>query len=207
MCWPRPPESMAKVVAFLSTSCLVFMLIASVAYVRFFVPGGSVFHRTLDAPELVKEVRALNDLVTVKYSIQKVVGLTVQKAPVGSESILLMVQAHVLAGIDLSGLTQYDVTMKNGRTVQIRMGMPRITEAFLDEKETKVWDRRITWWTPWLSPDPDLEHKARMQALDEVRTAALQMGILRDAKKNAEEDVRQILHAFGIDRVTFVSAS
>jgi hypothetical protein len=198
---------MAKVVAFLSTSCLVFMLIASVAYVRFFVPGGSVFHRTLDAPELVKEVRALNDLVTVKYSIQKVVGLTVQKAPVGSESILLMVQAHVLAGIDLSGLTQYDVTMKDGGTVQIRMGMPRITEAFLDEKETKVWDRRITWWTPWLSPDPDLEHKARMQALDEVRTAALQMGILRDAKKNAEEDVRQILHAFGIDRVTFVSAS
>ena len=198
---------MAKVVAILSTSCLLFLLIAGVAYVRFFVPGGAIFHQTLDAPELVREVRSLNDLVTVRYSIQKVVGMKEQKSPVGEESILLMVQGRVLAGIDLTELTQYDVMMKDRQTAQIRLGSPRITDAFLDEKETKVWDRRITWWTPWVSADPDLEHKARILALDEVRAAAIQMGILRDARKNAEEDVRQILHAFGIGRVTFVSGS
>ncbi|MCU1262701.1 MAG: hypothetical protein JWO80_5586, partial [Bryobacterales bacterium] len=198
---------MAKVVAILSTSCLLFLLIAGVAYVRFFVPGGAIFHQTLDAPELVKEVRSLNDLVTVRYSIQKVVGMKQQRSPVGEESILLMVQGRVLAGIDLTELTQYDVTMKDRQTAQIRLAPPRITDAFLDEKETKVWDRKITWWTPWISADPDLEHKARLLALDEVRAAAIQMGILRDARKNAEEDVRRILHAFGIGRVTFVSGS
>jgi hypothetical protein len=198
---------MAKVVAFISTSVAVFMLIATVAYVRFFVPGGSVFHRTLDAPALVKEVRSLNDLVTVRYSVQKVVGFKEQKLPLGEESILLMVQGRVLAGIDLAELTQYDVSMKDRGTVTIRLGMPRVTEAFLDEKETRIWDRRITWWTPWVAPDLDLEHKARLQAVEEVRAAAIQMGILRDAKKNAEEDVRQVLHAFGIDKVTFVSGS
>lgn len=196
---------MAKVMAFISTSVAIFMLIATIAYVRFFVPGGTIFHRTLDAPALVKEVRALNDLVTVRYSVQKVVGLKEQRSAFGSESILLMVQGRVLAGIDLADLTQYDVTMKGGEAT-IRLGVPRVTEAFLEEKETRVWDRRITWWTPWVSPDLDLEHKARVQAIEEVRAAAIQMGILRDAKKNAETDVRQILHAFGIDKVTFTGS-
>ncbi len=198
---------MAKVVAFLSTSCLLFLLIASVAYTRFFVPGGSIFHKTLDAPALVKEVRALNDLVTVRYSIQKVVGFKEEKLPVGSESILLMVQGRVLAGIDLAELTQYDVLMKDRHTAVIHLGMPKITEAFLDEKQTKVWDRRVTWWTPWISPDPDLEHKARLQAIEEVRAEAIRMGILREANKNAEDDIRGILRAFGIDTVTFASGS
>jgi hypothetical protein len=197
---------MAKVVAFISTSVAVFMLIATVAYVRFFVPGGTIFHRTLDAPALVTEVRSLNDLVTVRYSVQKVVGLKEERSPVGSESILLMVQGRVLAGIDLAELTQYDVTMKDRGTAVIRLGMPRVTEAFLEEKETRIWDRRITWWTPWVSPDLELEHKARLQAIEEVRAAAIQMGILRDARKNAEEDVRKVLQAFGIDRVTFTGS-
>ena len=65
----------------------------------------------------------------------------------------------------------------------------------------------MTWWTPWISPDPDLEHKARLLALDEARASAIQMGILRDARWNAERDVRGILRAFGIDQVTFVSGT
>ncbi len=198
---------MAKVIAFLSTSCLLFLFIAGIGYMRFFGPGGSLFHRSLDAPAVVKEVRSLSDLVTVRYSIQKVVGFKESKSPVGEESILLLVQARVLAGIDLSELTQYDVKMKDSHTALIHLGMPHITEAFLDEKETKVWDRRITWWTPWISPDVDLEHKARLEALKEIREQALQMGILRDAQKNAEEDVRGVLRVFGIDHVTFQSGS
>jgi len=194
----------AKVIAIISTICLIFLFIASIAFVRFFVPGGTIFHRTLDAPALVREVRQMNELVTVKYSVQKVVGLTEQRQPLGSESILLLVQARVLAGIDLSELTQYDVTLVSKDEVRLRLHPPRITEAFLEEKDTKVWDRRITWWTPWISSDPDLEHKARMQALEEVRTAAVQMGILKDAQRNAENDIRAILKAFGFSKVSFV---
>ena len=195
---------MARVVAFLSTFCLLFLLIASVAYVRFFVPGGTLFHRTLDGPALVKEVRQMNQLVTVKYSIQKVVGLTEARPLLGSESILLLVEARVQAGIDLSELTQYDVSMPSGAEARIRLKPARIIETYLEEKDTKVWDRRITWWTPWVSADPDLEHKARMEAIAEVEKAALEMGILRDAQKNAESDVRAVLQAFGITKVTFV---
>jgi len=194
----------AKVIAILSTFFLVFLLIAAIAYVRFFVPGGTLFHHTLDAPALVREVRQLNQLVTVKYSVQKVVGITEPRQPLGSESILLLVQARVLAGVDLGELTQYDVIMPSRDEARIRLKPARITETFIEERDTKVWDRHITWWTPWVSADPDIKHRTRLAALEQVRATAIEMGILKDAQRNAEQDIRAILQAFGISKVTFI---
>src|SRR2546421_1995348 len=58
----------------------------------------------IDPPSVLSQIQRLNQLATVKYTIQKVVGLTEQKKPIGSESILLIVQASVQAGIDLARL-------------------------------------------------------------------------------------------------------
>src|ERR1700674_4294922 len=60
--------------------------------------------KTLDAPAVVHEIQRLNELVSVKYTVQKVVGLEEKKSPLGSEKLLLFVQAEVLAGIDLARL-------------------------------------------------------------------------------------------------------
>lgn len=158
---------------------------------------------TLDSPEVVKEIRPLNELVTIKYGIEKVVGMKEEKSPVGTESILLLVQGKVLAGVDLTELTPNDVTVVSRSAVSIRLPQPQIQEAFLDEKYTKVWDRSITWWTPWVTPDVDLEHKARLEAIEDIKKTALDMGILGEAKRNAETDIRGLLQAFGIRNVEF----
>jgi hypothetical protein len=191
---------MARLLAFLSTACLIGVLLAIIVYQRVSRTGAAY---SLDSPALVKEVRQLNELVTVKYGIEKVVGMKEQKSPLGTESILLLVQGKVLAGVNLADLQPGDVSMINRTAVNIRLPQPHIQEAFLDEKYTKVWDRSITWWTPWVSPDLDLEHKARLQALEDIRKAALDMGILADARRNAELDIRNILQAFGITKVDF----
>ncbi len=68
---------MAKLVAFLSTTTLIGLLVAMLVYLRFF--HGGVAHRTLDSSAVVKEVRSLNELVTVRYSIEKVVGMKEEK--------------------------------------------------------------------------------------------------------------------------------
>jgi hypothetical protein len=192
---------MVKFVAFFSTACLICLLVAAVVYLRASRMGGA--RQTLDSPAVVKEIRQLNELVTVRYGIEKVVGMKEEKSPVGSESILLLVQGKVLAGVDLAQLTPADVTMFKGDAVRVHLSPPHIQEAFLDEKYTKVWDRSITWWTPWVTPDVDLEHKARMQALEDIKKAALDMGILGEAQRNAETDIRNILRAFGIEKVDF----
>jgi len=196
---------MAKFIAFLSTASLICLLMAIIVYQRVFPPGAA--HRTLDSPAIVKEVRQLNELVTVKYGIEKVVGMKEEKSPMGTESILLLVQGKVLAGVDLSELGPGDVTVSKPGIVRIRLTPPHIQEAYLDEKHTKVWDRSITWWTPWVTPDVDLEHKARMQALDDIKLAALEMGILAEARRNAETDIRKILQAFGMENIVFAYGS
>ena len=192
---------MAKVVAFISTASLICLLIFLILYQKF--SRDRAVRQTLDSPAIVKEVQQMNELVTVRFGIQRVVGMQEDKSPVGSESILLLVQGNVLAGVDLSQLKPGDITFSKGNNVHIRLVLPHIQEAFLDEKYTKVWDRSITWWTPWVTPDIDLEHKARMKALEDIRAAALQMGILSEARRNAEMDIRNILEALGIAKVDF----
>jgi hypothetical protein len=157
---------------------------------------------TLDASAIVHEVQQLNELVSVKYTIQKVVGLEEQKIPLGSEKLLLFVQAEVLAGIDLSVLRASDVRMLPDKRMQVSLPPPKIIRIVIDDKETKVWDRRITWWTPWVPFNPDLERQARLAAKDAIEQAALEMGILEQARRNAETGIRSLLETFGMKSVT-----
>ena len=157
--------------------------------------------RTLDAPVVVHEVQRLNELVSVKYTVQKVVGIEEKKVPLGSEKLLLFVQAEVLAGIDLSALAAGDVRVMPGQRIQITLPPPRIVHIIIDDQQTKVWDRRITWWTPWVPFNPDLERQARLTARETIEQAAIEMGILDQARSNAEVSIRSLLEALGAKSV------
>ena len=194
---------MSRLLAALSTALLFVVAVAFLAYVRFVAPPGNFFRHGIDTPAVVRQVQQMNDLVTVRYVVEKVVTMKQEHVPLGSESILLLVQARVLAGVRLSDLTQYDVSVPAAHTVRIRLPQPAILDAYINEKQTKVWDRRITWWTPWVAPDIDLEHRARLAALDQVRAAALEQGILSDAERNARGSISNLLHAVGVSDVQF----
>lgn len=158
----------------------------------------------MDRPAVLARIQQLNELATVKYTVEKVVGIKDQKYPVGSESILLIVQANVEAGVDLADLHPDDVTLLPGRTVVLRLPEPRILNVFLDEKATRVWDREKTWWTPWVPYSLDLEHRARLAGLESARTSAIQMGILSQAERNAETSIRGLLTLAGVKSVRIV---
>jgi hypothetical protein len=195
---------MWKRIKFYTVSAIILALCAAVVYLRYFAPREARIVRTVDPPALVKEIQRLNELITVKYSIQKVIGLKEEKVPFGSESLLLMVQAKVLGGIDLTGLTTQNVSVASDKAVTIQLPAPKILHVYVDEKETKVWDRTKTWWTPWVPFNPELEQNARLAALEAVQAAALDMGILTDAQTNAETTIRQFLLTSGVKTVTFV---
>ena len=157
-----------------------------------------------DAPAVVTQIRQLNQLATVRYTVQKVVGLREQTYPVGEESILLVVQASVEAGVDLAGLTEKDVEVQPDGTVRLRLPPARVLNVSLDEKQTQVWDRRKTWWAPWVPYSKDLETRARQQGIESSKQAALEMGILRQAEGNAETAIRALLNLAGIKQVQIV---
>lgn len=119
----------------------------------------SWFQATSDSAGVLREVRLLKELVTVRYTIQKVTGLRQDAVPFGSESILLIVQAKVLGGVDLGELTERDTRIQDRHHVAIFLPPPQILHIYLDEKQTRVWDRTKTWWTPWVPYDLDLEKR------------------------------------------------
>lgn len=185
-----------KAAALVSTALLLLFLTAFGLYIAFSATGFGL--RPFSAASVVTQIQQLNQLVTVRYSIQRVVGLTEEKQPFGEESLLLMVQGEVLAGVDLSAVKPGDA-IYSGRTVTISLPPARIFNVFLDEKQTKVWDHHITWWTPWVPYDPDLEHRARLMALDDIRSAALKMGVLDNANRNAQSAIRDFLRTLQIE--------
>jgi Protein of unknown function (DUF4230) len=188
---------------FVVSTALLMVLVIGLLLFIVLRPGGAF--RKADPPAVVYEIRQLSELVSVRYLVQKVVGLEEQKAPAGSEKILLIVQARVLGGIDLNTLQAGDVQARANGQWLVRLPPARILHVNIDDKETKVWDRRITWWTPWVAPDPDLERQARLKALEEIEAGARAMGILTDARHNAEGTLRALLLGFGIHNVTFAS--
>ncbi len=150
---------------------------------------------------MVREIQSLSELVSVKYTVQKVVGLEEKKSPVGSEKLLLIVQAEVLAGVDLSALTPTGIKILPGGNIKLALPPAQIFHIVTNDKETKVWDRQITWWTPWVSPNPDLERQARLAATTSIKQAALDMGILDQAQRNAENVIRNLLQTLGAKSV------
>jgi Protein of unknown function (DUF4230) len=161
----------------------------------------------LDPPTVLAQVQRLNQLATVKYTVQKVVSLTEHAQPVGAESILIVVQAHVRAGVDLANMRQENIRVERDGSVTVLLPPAQILEVSIDEKETKVWDRRKTWWTPWIPYSRDLEKNARLAGLDAARKAALDMGVLAQAQRNAEDSIQSLLNLAGVKKVVVVPAA
>ncbi len=161
----------------------------------------------LERPNVLAQVQQLSQLTTVRYTVQRVVSLTEEKHPVGSESILLIVQARVEAGVDLASLQPKDVVTAKDGSVSVKLPPSKITNVAIDEKETKVWDREKTWWTPWVPYSLDLEQRARIMGLESAKASAIDMGILTAADRNAETSVRSLLSLAGVRTVSIVPAT
>ena len=141
-----------------------------------------------DTANVVRQIQTLSDLVTVKYVVEKVVIVdappesTLGQFVQGDNRVLLLAHGIVKAGINLKNLTPGDVTI-SGKTIRIKLPPAQITDAYLDENQTKV----IDWKQGFLrSFDKDLEQKARQMAVDDIRRAARTDGILNEATQRAQ---------------------
>jgi len=154
---------------------------------------------------VVQQVQTLSDLVTVKYVLQKVeifdspppslLGQFVQ----GDSRVLLLAQGVVKAGIDLKQLKPEDVTI-SGKNISIVLPPPQITDAYLDDTQTKIIERTTGFLR---SLDKDLEQTTRQNAVDDIRRAARANGILNDANERARLELRSFFQQAGFEQVEF----
>ncbi len=158
-----------------------------------------------DTANVVRQIQTLSDLVTVKYVVEKVVILdappesTLGQFVQGDNRMLLLAHGIVKAGINLQNLKPGDVTI-SGKTIRIKLPPAQITDAYLDENQTKV----IDWKQGFLrSFDKDLEQKARQMAVEDIRRAARTDGILNEATQRAQLQLAVIFNKAGFEHVEF----
>jgi uncharacterized protein DUF4230 len=150
---------------------------------------------------LLQQVQTLSQLVTVKYVLEKVVVLEDVKwiSGLGESRVLMVAHGIVKAGLDLKQLQPADLQISNA-SVLIKLPPAQITDAYLDEKETRVVERTTGLLRSF---DKDLEQTARQNAVDDIRRAARTGGILKDADERARAQVRNLFKQLGFEKVEF----
>ena len=170
---------------------------------RWFSPRGAT--RVYDTPVLLQQVQTLSDLVTVKYVVEKVEvwndppsGLLSQFVA-GDNRILLLARGVIKAGVDLGKLKPEDLRI-DGKTIWINLPPAHITDAYLDDKETKVVERTTGFLRSF---DKDLEQNIRHTAVEDMRQSASRGGILRDADERARTQLASFFTVMGFEKVEF----
>ena len=151
----------------------------------------------------INEVRALARLETIQYSVEKVItgetgGGTFQA--LFGDKILFVGHGTVIAGIDMEKLQPEDMRFENG-VLTVKLPPAEIFIAALDNEKSYVYDRETG---VLAKPDVNLETLVRQRAEEEIRTAAINDGILDQAQANAEAYLFKFFAALGYPNTIFI---
>jgi hypothetical protein len=164
---------------------------------------------TYNTPVLLKQVQSLSQLVTVQYVLEKVVvwddppnSILSVLGETSYNRVLLLAHGVVKAGVDLSRLGTNDLQVQD-TTVIIVLPPAMITDAYLDDAQTKVIERKTGFLRSF---DKDLEQTVRMNAVDDLRRAGRMGGILTDAEARARTQLANLFLQMGFKKVEFRSS-
>jgi hypothetical protein len=157
------------------------------------------------APDVIVAMRDLAKLETSSFHVEKVIEITEhQKSVFGlvdsKDALLLVAVGEVVAGVDLEKLDNASVKSDwPKKSVNITLPAPEVFHSRLDNAATHVYSRS----TDTLAKRNEaLEAKARLEAENSMKDAAIKGGILLRARAQAERTVRAQLRALGFEQIT-----
>ena len=158
-----------------------------------------------DPVTVIYQVRTLARLETIQYSIEKVITAETGQgvfAPLFGDRLLFVAHGEVIAGIDLQKLGPQDMWVEGG-VLYVHLPEPEIFVATLNNDKSYVYDRDTGLLT---HGDINLETSARQAAEDAIEQAAIEDGILEQARLNGEIYMERLLDTLGFEDVIFVQA-
>jgi hypothetical protein len=159
-----------------------------------------------DPVTIIHEVRTLARLETIQYSVEKVITAESGQGPFGflfGDRLLLVAHGTVIAGFDLRKLNPQDLKVEN-EVLMVRLPDPEIFLATLDNQKSYIFDRDTGILT---KGNIDLETSARRAAENEIEQAALDDGILSQARVNGENYLSSLFRQLGFPEVIFVQST
>lgn len=153
-------------------------------------------------PSVIKQIKSLNRLETASYTIEKIIEAGTNdnafKEFLYGDRILLIAHGQVIAGIDLSKVTEKDIET-NGTVIRLTLPPPQILITSLDNEKTRVYDRKQGLFT---KGNKDLEAQARSEAEKSIRASACEGNILATASENARKQLTALLSSLGYSTIT-----
>ena len=157
-----------------------------------------------DPVTIINQVRSLARLETIQYSVEKVVSAETGQGTLGvlfGDKLLFVAHGVVIAGVDLAKMGPKDLWVEDG-VLYVRLPEAELFIATLDNEKSYVYDRDTGLLT---HGDINLETTARRAAEQEIEKAALEDGILEQARQNAENYLYRLLRDLGYPEVIFVN--
>jgi len=155
-----------------------------------------------DPVTIINEVRSLARLETIQYSMEKIItaesGQENLKALFG-DRLLFVAHGTVIAGVDLNAMEAGDLELRDG-VLTVDLPDAEVFVTVLDNSKSYVYDRQTGLLT---KGEVDLETLARQAAEEEILEAAIDDGILDQARVNAEVYLERLLDALGYSQVVF----
>lgn len=145
---------------------------------------------------VVEQIKLLSELNTGISFVQTVVTVMEKSElfgiSVGSAEILYVAAGQVRAGVDLSQITESDITSDG--VIRVRLPKAKILSSQLDIENSYAYDVRESFL---FAPDTiSLHSEAQKIALDRVVSAALKGGILKASADNAAQVLEKFLEGF-----------
>lgn len=123
------------------------------------MPRGGQVHISVDQPTVVRQIRSLQRIETVSYTMDKIISgereNPILPSFLAGDRLLLVVHGEVIAGLDLSKLQPGDVEV-HGNRVSIHLPPAEIFTVRLDNAKTRVYSRDTGLFS---SPIPILKAK------------------------------------------------
>jgi hypothetical protein len=186
----------------------LFLISASVFFIVLLIGWFFIFKNSTGTnistsrAAVIKEIRNLQRLETASFTIEKIIdggtsGNVFQQLLFG-DRILLIAHGQVIAGFDLSQISEKDIVVTN-RSIRITLPKPQVLITTLDNAQTRVYDRTRGILN---SGDKDLESKAREAAQNSIKEAACKGDILKQASDNARKQLTAFLSALGFTQIS-----
>jgi hypothetical protein len=159
-----------------------------------------------DPVTIIHSVRDLARLETIQYTVEKVIVAESNQGPFGflfGDRLILVAHGLVIAGVDMSLMQPQDLEVRQG-VLYVRLPAPEIFVATLDNQKSYVVNRDTGLLT---RGDLQLESTARASAENEIRNTAIDDGILKQARQNAESYLTRLFRQLGYADVIFQAAT
>lgn len=156
---------------------------------------------------VLDSVQKMSVLTTTRYNFSSIITSEREMPPLlaalyGERQVLVAV-GHVTAGIDLTQLTENDITIA-GNTLTINLPPPTLQDCFLNEGASYVAERDTGIFA---RSAPNLEGQAREFAIGQFRQQAMDGGILAEVQRQSQVAIGEFIAALGIPGVTQINVT